>query len=58
MINLNNVLKSRDSTLSTRVRIAKPVVYPVVIYGHKGWTIGRLSAKELMLSNCGAGDNS
>ena len=51
MINLNNVLKSRDTTLSTRVHIAKPVVYPVVIYGHKGWIIGRLSAKELMLSN-------
>ena len=58
MIHLNNVLKSRDTTLSTRVHIAKPVVYPVVIYGHKDWIIRRLSAKELMLSNCGAGDNS
>jgi len=58
MINLNNVLKSRDTTLSARVHIAKPVVYPVVIYRRKDWIIRRLSAKELMLSNCGAGDNS
>ena len=39
--------------------IVKALVFPVVIYGGESWTIKkRLSAKELMVSNCGAGEDS
>ena len=54
MTNLDSVLKSRDITLSTRVHIVKAMVFPVVMYGPKI----RLSTKELMLSNCGVGEDS
>ena len=37
--NLDSVLKSRDITLSTKVHIVKAVVFPVVMYGHKSWTM-------------------
>ena len=39
MINLNNVLKSRDSTLPTKVHSAKAVVFPVVVYRCESWAI-------------------
>ena len=39
MTNLDNVLKSRDITLPTKVCLAKVMVFPVVMYGCKGWTI-------------------
>ena len=39
MTNLDSMLKSRDSTLSTQVRLAKAMVSPVVMYGCKSWTI-------------------
>ena len=55
---LDNVLKSRDITLLTKVHLVKPVVFPVVIYRCESWTIRRLRAKELMLLNCGAGEDS
>ena len=37
--NLDSILKSRDITLSTKVRIVKTVVFPVVVYGCESWTI-------------------
>ena len=37
--NLDSILKSRDSTLPTEVRIVKAMVFPVVIYGCESWTI-------------------
>ena len=37
--NLDNVLKSRDITLLTKVHIVKPMVFPVVVYGCESWTI-------------------
>ena len=37
--NLDNILKSRDITLPTKVRLVKAMVFPVVIYGCKSWTI-------------------
>ena len=37
--NLNSILKSRDITLSTKVRLVKAMVFPVVMYGHESWTI-------------------
>ena len=57
MTNLNSILKSRDITLSTKVCLVKAMVFPVVMYGCDGlWR--KLSAKELMLLNCGVGEDS
>ena len=39
MTNLDSMLKSRDITLSTKVRLVKAMVFPVVIYGCESWTI-------------------
>ena len=39
MTNLDSILKSRDITLSTKVRLVKAVVFPVVMYGCEGWTV-------------------
>ena len=58
MFNLDNILKSRDVTLPTKVHIVKAMVFPIVMYGCESWTIKRLSAIELMLSNCGAREGS
>ena len=56
MTNLDSVLKSKDITLLIRVCIVKAMVFPVVIYEHESWTIRKV--EELMLSNCGAGEDS
>ena len=58
MRNLDRVLKSRDIILLTKVHIVKAVFFPVVMCGCESWTIKKLSAKELMLSNYGAGKDS
>ena len=39
MANLNNILKSRDITLPTKVRLVKAMVFPVVMYGCESWTV-------------------
>ena len=39
MTNLDSVLKSRDITLLTKVRVVKAMVFPVVMYGYESWTI-------------------
>jgi len=57
MTNLDSIFKSRDITLSTKVCLVKSTVLPVVMYECESWTI-KLSAKELMLFNCGAGEDS
>ena len=54
MTNLDRVLKSRDITLLTKVHIVKVMFISVVMYGCESWIIKKLSAKELMLLNCGA----
>ena len=58
MINLDSILKSRDITLLTKVHLVKAMVFPVVMYGCESWSIRKLSAKELMLLNCGVGEDS
>ena len=58
MTNLDSILKSRDITLPTKVHLVKAMVFPVVMYGCESWTIKKLSAEELMLLNCGVGENS
>ena len=56
MTNLDSALKSRNITLPTKVRVVKAVVFPVVKYGCERWTIKK--AREMMLSKCGAGEDS
>ena len=57
MTNLDSILKSTDITLPTKVRLVKAMVFPVVIYGCDSWTV-KLSTEELMLLNCGVGEDS
>ena len=54
MTNLDSILKSRDITLPTNVRLVKAMVFPVVMYGCESWT----ERKELMLLNCDVGEDS
>ena len=58
MTNLDSIIKSRDITLPTKVHLVKAIVFPVVRYGCESWTIKKLSAKELMILNCGVGEDS
>ena len=58
MTNLDSILKSRDITLLTKVSIIKAMVFLVVMYGCESWTIKKMSAEELMLLNCGVGEDS
>ena len=50
-------LDSRDITLPTKVQIVKAMIFPVIIYECENWT-RKLSAEELMLLNCGVGEDS
>ena len=56
MTNLDSVLKSGDITLPTKVHLVKTMFFPVVIYGCESWTMQK--AEELMLLNCGVGEDS
>ena len=58
MTNLDSIFKSRDITLPTKFRPVKAMVFPVVMYGCESWTVKNLSTEELMLLNCGAGEDS
>ena len=58
MTNLDSILKSRDITLPTKVYLVKAMVFPVVMCGCESWTVKKVSAEELMLLNCGVGEDS
>ena len=66
MTNLDRILKSRDITLPIKVCLIKAIVFPVVMSGCESWTMKkavpirdrRMSAEELMLLNCGVGEDS
>jgi len=58
MTNLDSTLKGRDITLLTKVHLVKAMVFPVVMYGCESCTIKKLSTEELMLLNCGVGEDS
>ena len=47
MINLDNILKSRDITWLTNVRLVKAMVFPVVMYGWKSWTIKKAEHRRI-----------
>ena len=58
MTNLDSILKSRDITLPTKVRLVKAMVFPVAMYGCESWTVKKAESEELMLLNCGVGEDS
>ena len=58
MTNLDSILKSRDITLPTKIRLVKAMVFPVVMYGYESWAIKKAEKKELILLNCGVEDDS
>ena len=59
MTNLDSIFKSRDITLPTKVHLVKAMVFPVVMYGCESWTVKKAERlKELMLLNCGVGEDS
>ena len=58
MTNLDSILKSTDITLPTNVCLVKAMVFPVVMYGCESWTIKKAEAEELILLNCGVGEDS
>ena len=47
MTNLDSILKSRDITLSTKVRLVKAMVFPVVMYGCESWTIKKAEHQKI-----------
>ena len=47
MTNLDSVLKGRDITLSTKVHIVKVMVFPVVVYGCKSWTLWKTESQRI-----------
>ena len=58
MTNLDSIIKSKDITLPTKVRLVKAMFFLVVIYGCEIGLKGKLRVKELMLLNCGVGEDS
>ena len=47
MTNLDSILKSRDITLSTKVRLVKAMVFPVVMYRCKSWTVKKAECQRI-----------
>ena len=58
MTNLDSIFKSRDITLPTKFHLVKAIVFPVVMYGCESWTVKNAESEELMLLNCGIGEDS
>ena len=58
MTNLDSILKIRDITLPTKVRLVKAIVFPVVMYGCKSWTIKKVEYQRIHGLNCGVGGDS
>ena len=47
MTNLDSILKSRDITLSTKVRLVKAIVFSVVVYGCESWTVKKAECRRI-----------
>ena len=58
MTNLDSMLKSRDITLPTRVRLVKAMVFPVAMYGCESWTVKKAEHQRIDALNCGVGEDS
>ena len=57
MTNLDSILKSRDITLPAKVHLVKAMVFPAVMYGYDSWTIKKAEGEEMLLLNCGVGED-
>ena len=55
---LDSILKSRDITLATKVRLVKAMVFPAVMYGCESWTVKKAERRRIDLLNCGVGEDS
>ena len=58
MTNLDSVLKSKDITVPTKVRIVKAMASPVVMHGCESWTVKKAERQRMIPSNCGAEEDS
>ena len=58
MTNLDNILKSRDINLPTKVHLVKAMVFPVVMYGCESWTIKKAEHQRIDAFECGVGEDS
>ena len=58
MTNLDTILKSKDMTLPTKVRLVKAMVFPVVMYGCESWTVKKAECRRIDALNCGVGEDS
>ena len=58
MTNLDSIVKSRDITLLTKVRLAKAMVSPVVIYACEIWTVKKAEHRRIDAFNCDVGEDS
>ena len=58
LTNLHSILKNRDITLPTKVHLVQVKIFPVIMYGCESWTVKKLNTEELMLLNCGVGEDS
>ena len=56
--NLDSILKNKDITLLTKVRLVKAMVFPVVTYGCESWTIKKTECQRIDALNCGVGEDS
>ena len=57
MTNLDSLLKSRDITLPTKVRLVKAMVFPVVMYGCESWMVKKAERQRIDALKCGVGDS-
>ena len=58
MTNLDSILKSRDITLLTNVRLVKAMVFPVVMYGCESWTVKKAECRRIDAFDYGVGEDS
>ena len=58
MINLDGIFKSRDITLSTKVRLVKAIVFPVVMYGCECWTVKKAEHQRIDAFELSVGEDS
>ena len=57
-INVDSILKSRDITLPTKVRLVKAMVFPVVMYGCESWTVKKAECQRIDGFELGVGEDS
>ena len=55
---IHSILKSRDITLPTKVRLVKAMVFPVVMYGCESWTVKKAERRRIDALKCGVGEDS